>query len=733
MTMHRRHFWVILFVGALAMTGQSRADIYQWEYVNSADPTQGKRQSTTPCPDGIGVSLAQNRDLSNHNLTMAYFDSGFLSQINFTGANLQRADLFAAFIQDTKLINADLSQADLRNAMFNRVDLSGANLSGALIQGAGGYTGVPLTSAQLYSTASYQSHDLHGTFLADSDFGGADFSNQNLTGAAIGNSNLNGASFRQANLNGAALGYSYYFGALPSMAVGADFSGANLTQANFVGSDLTGANLSGAQIRDADFSKFADTGIGGITPAQLYSTASYQAHDLGHIGLAGNNMTGADFSGLNLTDVDFSEARLTGANLSGAVIRGAYFRATVGLTPGQLYTTASYQSHDLSETDFEYLDLSGANLVGQNLTRCNFAGAKVTDADFSNANLTYARFDSGEYVGAPLTVVVEAKFTGANLSGADFTATDVSAVDFTSAIVKDASFYRGFPTPAGTGHTGDPVKDGVGGLTLAQLYSTASYQNHDLQGIGLGNNDLTGVNLSDQNLAGAYFAGAVLVGANLAHANLIRGSLSGAKIAGADFSNADLRGADIYAVDLTQATLTNTVRPDGHVAGLDLRAGGSLTIRDVDPISFEPPPGILIASYYYPAIPVVIDSHMKMEGGSTLRLLLQENAWDSVVSFQPGISVTLGGTLDLEFTSDTDVGAQVGRKIHLFDWSGVSPSGTFTIGGPYTWDASQLYTTGDVTLSAVPEPATAFTAAFGLAVVGGIAMSRKCRRGGCRF
>ena len=125
-----RQLFVVASFGLLALANQARADIYQWEYVNPADPTQGKRQSTTPCPDGIGVSLAHSRDLSNRNLTMAYFDGGFLSQVNFTGVNLQRADLSAAYIGDTKLINADLSQADLRNAMFNRVDLTGANLSG---------------------------------------------------------------------------------------------------------------------------------------------------------------------------------------------------------------------------------------------------------------------------------------------------------------------------------------------------------------------------------------------------------------------------------------------------------------------------------------------------------------------------------------------------------------------------------------------------------------------------
>ena len=211
-------------------------------------------------------------------------------------------------------MGADLGQADLRNAIFNRVDLTGANLTGALIQGAGGFTGVSLTLAQLYSTASYQSHDLHGTFLADSNFSGADFTNQNLAGAAIGNSNLKGATFRQANMTGAVLGYSYNFVRCQTL-IGADFNGANLTQANFVGCGLTGANFSGAQIRDADFSKFADTGIGGITPAQLYSTASYQAHDLGAIGLAGKNMTGADLSGLNLAGVEFFRSTANGRQL----------------------------------------------------------------------------------------------------------------------------------------------------------------------------------------------------------------------------------------------------------------------------------------------------------------------------------------------------------------------------------------------------------------------------------
>ena len=49
-----------------------------------------------------------------------------------------------------------------------------------------------------------------------------------------------------------------------------------------------------------------------------------------------------------------------------------------------------------------------------------------------------------------------------------------------------------------------------------------------------------------------------------------------------------------------------------------------------------------------------------------------------------------------------DVAAQSGRTIDLFDWTGVTPTGTFTISSPYTWNLANLYTTGEVTLTAVP-------------------------------
>ncbi len=93
---------------------------------------------------------------------------------------------------------------------------------------------------------------------------------------------------------------------------------------------------------------------------------------------------------------------------------------------------------------------------------------------------------------------------------------------------------------------------------------------------------------------------------------------------------------------------------------------------------------------------------MAMDSTGTLSLLLDADAWDSSISFAPGIPVTLGGTLELSFAAGVDIEAQIGRTFHIFDWTGVTPAGAFNLSSPYAWDVSQLYTSGQATL--VPEP-----------------------------
>ena len=103
---------------------------------------------------------------------------------------------------------------------------------------------------------------------------------------------------------------------------------------------------------------------------------------------------------------------------------------------------------------------------------------------------------------------------------------------------------------------------------------------------------------------------------------------------------------------------------------------------------------------------ITVDEHFAMAPGGTLRMVFEADAWDSTISFAPGIPVTLGGTLEFIFADDVNLASQLGRTFDLFDWTGVNPTGTFAISSPYAWDLSNLYTTGEVTLTAVPEPVT---------------------------
>jgi hypothetical protein len=90
--------------------------------------------------------------------------------------------------------------------------------------------------------------------------------------------------------------------------------------------------------------------------------------------------------------------------------------------------------------------------------------------------------------------------------------------------------------------------------------------------------------------------------------------------------------------------------------------------------------------------------------------------------------------LDLTFADGFDVASQIGRTIDLFDWptDESSPSGQFVVTSPYSWDLTNLYTTGEITLTGVPEPA--FVTLLGM--VGALMVSDRCRRisgkGRCR-
>ena len=175
----------------------------------------------------------------------------------------------------------------------------------------------------------------------------------------------------------------------------------------------------------------------------------FSGADLANRNLAKAYLTASNLASANLTSAGLVDAELSQANLVNAYL-GGYWEST--------------PSEDIWHLG---ADLSGANLGQATLTAANFYSATLTNVDLRHANLFNASFHSANMTGTNLT--------GAEVRGANF--------------ARDALPY--------------PIYDWAGGMTLTQLYSTASYQAGDLNGIGLQLNDLANGILVGQNLANA--------------------------------------------------------------------------------------------------------------------------------------------------------------------------------------------------------------------------------------
>ena len=429
-------FLALLIVATLSPT--LWADIYEWEWVDPADPSQGKQQSTTLCPSGAGLVPVPWLYACKRDLTQAYL----------AGADLTNADFFGA-----KLTDADLAGANLTNADFYRATLTDADLTGATIAGARfrfGRRG--LTRTQFESTASYVSGELTGIRLTqcklsswnfagknltNADFGGATLTDANLAGTRLANAQFWGSKLNRANLTGANCVKADFTDAILT---DADLTGANLTNADFDEAVLTNANLTGATITRGIFWEVTDR---GFTQAQFESTASYASGELVGIVLGGNDLTSWNFAGKNLTNVCFAQATLTDANLTGATITGTCFYSTTdsGFTQAQFESTASYALGELNGIDLRNNDLSSWNFAGKDLTNANFSYSTLTDVDLTGAIIAGGNF--WEATGRGFTkqqFESTASYKSGKLNRMNLGGNDLSSWNFAGKNLTDTSF-----------------------------------------------------------------------------------------------------------------------------------------------------------------------------------------------------------------------------------------------------------------------------------------------------
>ena len=610
----------------------THADIYQWEYVNPASTSEGKRESANLTPDGAGANAVSGAMLFGRNLTKAYLIGAELG-----GYWVEGGEFSPGYYVLSNLSGANLTEADLTNANISLSDLYGTNFTNAEVRGAQFGPGYAFTATQLASTASYKTHDLTGIGLSYYNLSGWNLAGQNLVDANFRYATLTGVNFANAVVRGAAFGRNGFLGegtgiTAAQLATTASYqahdlvginlnennlSGANLADQNLTDADFYGANVNNANLSRANLShaSFTDAGLTGanlnqanlagaifngatmtgatmvgadvrgaafsvISTAQLYSTASYQAHDLTGIVLSGNSLSGANFGGQNLmyaglsgttlTNANFSQANLTNAGFHQANLAGANFTgATIRGANFTDYGAGGISKSQLYSTaSYEAHDLSGIVLDGNSLKGVEFAGQNLTEANLSTTTLTNGNFSQAS--------LEDADFTGASVNNANLSQANLTNANFTFAYLTGANLTGAEVRGANFYFQSDPLGNYGSGLTVAQLHSTASYAAHDLRGIVLANNNLAGANLTGQNLANAQFAtsfdtdGADLTSAKFVQANLTNANFYYATLHNADLRQANLTNSNIHHADLSGANLTGA-----EVRGTDFSYNGN--------------------------------------------------------------------------------------------------------------------------------------------------------------
>lgn len=473
------------------------------------------------------------------------------------------------------LTGQDFSNSNLMFDSFRNATLQNVNFTNSIISGAdfSSTTDSGFTASQLYTTASYQSKNLHRI----------NFSENNLSDWDLSGQQLERTVFRDSLLSNT------------------DFS-----SAVFFGSQLTRANVTGAIFTDAAINSASFGAVIGLSSNQLYSTASYKEGNLSSIGFTQLDLSGWDFSNqrlsmssfrnsvlsnanfegaillgtsfdsANLTAVDLSGKDLKGASFygtelkdsdfSGTTIQGADFGHAENFTSNQLYSTKSYQTRDLSKTDlgdlnlqywnFSEQDLTSAIFYNSDLNSATFSNAAAHRTDFSNTQLQNANFNQADLTESSFafSTLSNTTFTGADLSEADFLNTKIISADFTDALINRASFTA------------------AQGFSSNHLYATQNYKYKDLEGIGLGSQKLNGWDFSEQNLNNSHFHSSDLTGATFSNASLQNVSFSYADLSSASLSNTDLSRANLAYAKLHNTSFTGadiTETDFGYSEGLE--------------------------------------------------------------------------------------------------------------------------------------------------------------------
>jgi len=184
---------------------------------------------------------------------------------DFSGKEIKETDLIEVYLVEANFGGAEFKKnTHLDYANLQKANLIGANLQEAYLEGAN-LQGADLFSANLQK-AKLESANLQGT----------DLEGVNLQEANLKRANLQKAKLTWANLQGADL-------------FSANLQGAKLIDANLQGTYLEGANLQGADLTYADLTNTLFDSESDLRGALLYTTEIKNAKGLQYAKISGKH------------------------------------------------------------------------------------------------------------------------------------------------------------------------------------------------------------------------------------------------------------------------------------------------------------------------------------------------------------------------------------------------------------------------------------------------------------
>lgn len=385
----RKASFLIAVCGLLLLAMPASADIYRWD-------------NGEVIPGTEGVDIVPGTRVWNLDLHFADLTNRDMSQIKFDYVHMAYAKLNGSDLTGTEFRNLSMPGVDFTGANLTRITMpslhvlaldgaifTDANITEANLREA---TAKGFTAQNLYSTANYKNHDLHGINWGYNQPINWDFSGQDLSGGKFERAILSGANFTVTNLSGADMRDAVVF-AIPDVAPEANFTDADITNA------VLSNTFSAAQMQQTK--NYKEDKLAGITLASNWNLAGIDlsGKDLrGMIIEAPGGFENANLSGANVTGIDFRDILLRGANLTGAI---GYVDPNVPPPiPGDANLDGFFNSGDLVQvfTIGEYEDDIADNSTWND-------GDWNGDLDFNTTDLVTA-FQAGRYEAAPAAVSV---------------------------------------------------------------------------------------------------------------------------------------------------------------------------------------------------------------------------------------------------------------------------------------------------------------------------------------